>query len=145
MVHRAADKAVTPWLQVLFVGDGLAIVEGLENDAPIGTLISFVSGATGWVHLVPPLQRINAMRPMLRGATPVLLLRVHQVHSMQNPSRVMGYITPLLPAFYRWVMTVSRRSGCCSMCRRRSAAPEAGVADMTRRQWQAATESHPHH
>ncbi len=68
-------------MQLLFVGDGLAIVEGLENDAPIGTLISFVSGATGWVHLVPGLHRTNAMRPLLPGAAPVLLLRVHPVQN----------------------------------------------------------------
>ena len=34
-------------MQVLMVRDGLAIVEGLKNDAPIGTELSFVSGASG--------------------------------------------------------------------------------------------------
>ena len=35
---RLKAKVTTSRAQVLFVGDGLAIVEGLENDAPIGTL-----------------------------------------------------------------------------------------------------------
>ena len=34
-------------LQVLFVDDGLAIIEGLNNDAPVGCALSFVSGAAG--------------------------------------------------------------------------------------------------
>jgi len=34
-------------MQVLFVGVGLAIIDGLNNDAPIGTTLSFVSSATG--------------------------------------------------------------------------------------------------
>lgn len=34
-------------LQVLMVRDGMAIVEGLKNDAPIGTELAFVSGASG--------------------------------------------------------------------------------------------------
>ena len=29
------------------VRDGMAIVEGLKNDAPIGTELAFVSGASG--------------------------------------------------------------------------------------------------
>lgn len=36
-------------LQVLFVGEGLAIVDGLNNDAPIGTVLAFVSGASGYM------------------------------------------------------------------------------------------------
>ena len=51
-LRRVPSHPLAPWAQVLFVGDGLAIVEGLENDAPIGTLISFVSGATGWAALM---------------------------------------------------------------------------------------------
>ncbi len=34
-------------LQVLYTGEGLAIIEGLNDDAPIGTILTFVSGATG--------------------------------------------------------------------------------------------------
>lgn len=41
-----------PWgtcsLQVLFSGEGLAIVEGLNNDAPTGTLLNFGSGPSGY-------------------------------------------------------------------------------------------------
>jgi len=33
--------------QVLYTGQGIAIVEGLNNDAPIGTKLTFVSGAAG--------------------------------------------------------------------------------------------------
>ncbi|CAG9462441.1 unnamed protein product [Pedinophyceae sp. YPF-701] len=40
----AADREVGA---VLYCGDGLAIIEGLENDADVGTTVSFVSGATG--------------------------------------------------------------------------------------------------
>lgn len=36
-----------PKLQVLFTGEGLAIVEGLNNDAPIGTQLTFSQGASG--------------------------------------------------------------------------------------------------
>lgn len=36
--------------QVLFSDDGLAILEGLNNDAPVGASLRFVSGASGWVH-----------------------------------------------------------------------------------------------
>ena len=36
--------------QVLFSEDGLAILEGLNNDAPVGASLRFVSGASGWVH-----------------------------------------------------------------------------------------------
>ena len=32
---------------MLHSSDGLAVVEGLNNDAPIGTLLSFVTGALG--------------------------------------------------------------------------------------------------
>ncbi len=32
---------------VLYAGDGLAIVRGLDNDAPVGTVLSFVGGARG--------------------------------------------------------------------------------------------------
>ena len=34
-------------LQVLYVGQGIAIVDELDNDAPIGTLISFSGNSTG--------------------------------------------------------------------------------------------------
>ena len=37
--------------QVLFSDDGLAILEGLNNDAPVGASLRFVSGASGWVHV----------------------------------------------------------------------------------------------
>ena len=33
--------------QVLFSDDGLAILEGLNNDAPVGASLRFVSGASG--------------------------------------------------------------------------------------------------
>jgi F-type H+-transporting ATPase subunit alpha len=33
---------------VLYAGDGLAIVLGLDNDAPVGTVLSFVGGARGY-------------------------------------------------------------------------------------------------
>ena len=36
--------------QVLFSEDGLAILEGLNNDAPVGASLRFVSGASGWVY-----------------------------------------------------------------------------------------------
>jgi len=32
---------------VLFVEEGLAIIEGLNNDAPVGCALAFVSGAAG--------------------------------------------------------------------------------------------------
>lgn len=38
----------TEW-QVLFSEDGLAILEGLNNDAPVGASLRFVSGASGYV------------------------------------------------------------------------------------------------
>ena len=34
-------------MQVLYTGMGVAIVDGLNNDAPIGTKVQFVSGAGG--------------------------------------------------------------------------------------------------
>lgn len=34
-------------LQVLLVGDGFAVIEGLNNDAPVGCSLKFVSGASG--------------------------------------------------------------------------------------------------
>ena len=34
-------------LQVLLTGDGFAVIEGLNNDAPIGCSLKFVSGALG--------------------------------------------------------------------------------------------------
>lgn len=34
-------------VQVLFVEQGLAIIEGLNNDAPVGCALAFVSGGTG--------------------------------------------------------------------------------------------------
>ena len=43
------DTRLVGALQVLFVGEGLAIVDGLNNDAPIGTVLAFVSGASGYV------------------------------------------------------------------------------------------------
>ena len=33
--------------QVLYSEDGLAILEGLNNDAPVGASLRFVSGASG--------------------------------------------------------------------------------------------------
>jgi hypothetical protein len=33
--------------QVLWHGDGLAIVSGLNSDAPLGTQLAFVGGASG--------------------------------------------------------------------------------------------------
>ncbi len=36
-----------PTAQVLFVEEGLAIIEGLNNDAPVGCALAFVSGAAG--------------------------------------------------------------------------------------------------
>lgn len=35
------------FLQVLYCKDSIAIVEGLNNDADVGTLLSFSSGAVG--------------------------------------------------------------------------------------------------
>ena len=43
-----ADRGLVH-VQVLMVRDGMAIVEGLKNDAPIGTELAFVSGASGCV------------------------------------------------------------------------------------------------
>ena len=40
------DAACSCW-QVLFAEDGLAILEGLNNDAPVGAALRFVSGASG--------------------------------------------------------------------------------------------------
>lgn len=34
-------------LQVLYIGEGIAIIQGLHNDAPVGTKLGFVSGASG--------------------------------------------------------------------------------------------------
>jgi len=34
-------------LQVLLTGDGFAVIEGLNNDAPIGCSLKFVSGSSG--------------------------------------------------------------------------------------------------
>ena len=34
-------------LQVLLVGDGFAVIEGLNNDAPVGCSLKFVGGASG--------------------------------------------------------------------------------------------------
>lgn len=34
-------------VQVLYTGQGLAIIDGLNNDAPVGTKLTFVSGGTG--------------------------------------------------------------------------------------------------
>ena len=34
-------------MQVLFAGEGLAIIDGVNNDAPIGTSLAFDSGAEG--------------------------------------------------------------------------------------------------
>ena len=36
-------------MQVLYAGDSLAILEGLNNDAPVGASLRFVSGASGSV------------------------------------------------------------------------------------------------
>lgn len=33
--------------QVLLVGDGFAVIQGLNNDAPVGCSLKFVSGASG--------------------------------------------------------------------------------------------------
>ena len=33
--------------QVLLTGDGFAVIEGLNNDAPIGCSLKFVSGSSG--------------------------------------------------------------------------------------------------
>ena len=46
-LDTAANHCQSYWLQVLFSSDCLAIVEGLNNDAPIGTELRFVSGAAG--------------------------------------------------------------------------------------------------
>ena len=40
---------------MLYSKGWLAIVEGINNDAPVGTKLSFVSGATGFVLLPPEL------------------------------------------------------------------------------------------
>eukprot|EP00884_Botryococcus_braunii_P012711 jgi/Botrbrau1/21440/Bobra.0216s0048.1 len=40
-------EAETDVGRVLFCNQGLAIVQGLDNDAPVGTMLSFVSGAQG--------------------------------------------------------------------------------------------------
>lgn len=34
-------------MQVLLVGDGFAVIQGLNNDAPVGCSLKFVSGASG--------------------------------------------------------------------------------------------------
>ena len=34
-------------MQVLLVGDGFAVIEGLNNDAPVGCSLKFVGGAAG--------------------------------------------------------------------------------------------------
>lgn len=34
-------------VQVLLVGDGFAVIQGLNNDAPVGCSLKFVSGASG--------------------------------------------------------------------------------------------------
>ncbi len=34
-------------MQVLLTGDGFAVIEGLNNDAPIGCSLKFVSGSSG--------------------------------------------------------------------------------------------------
>ena len=36
-------------VQVLYLEDGLAIISGLNSDAPLGTKLQFVTGAIGWV------------------------------------------------------------------------------------------------
>jgi hypothetical protein len=38
---------------VLYSKDNVAIVEGLNNDADVGTVLAFSSGARGWVCLFP--------------------------------------------------------------------------------------------
>lgn len=49
--HGGAGCHSSPPLlsQVLFCEDSIAIVEGLNNDADVGTALSFASGASGWV------------------------------------------------------------------------------------------------
>ena len=47
-VSKAFSPRTCPVLQVLYTGEGLAIIDGLNDDAPIGTILSFVSGATGY-------------------------------------------------------------------------------------------------
>lgn len=44
---RKAEEQDVDIGKVLFIGEGLAIVDGLNNDAPVGTMLAFVSGATG--------------------------------------------------------------------------------------------------
>ena len=39
-------RAFALW-QVLYADQGLAILEGLNNDAPVGATLRFVSGALG--------------------------------------------------------------------------------------------------
>jgi hypothetical protein len=40
-------SAPTPPRQLLWHKDGLAIISGLNSDAPLGTKLAFVSGASG--------------------------------------------------------------------------------------------------
>ena len=43
----AAGVPKSIYTQVLLTGDGFAVIEGLNNDAPIGCSLKFVSGSSG--------------------------------------------------------------------------------------------------
>lgn len=40
--------------QVLYAKDNVAIIEGLNNDADVGTCLAFASGARGWAGVDEP-------------------------------------------------------------------------------------------
>lgn len=57
--------------QVLYCKENMAIISGLNSDAPIGTKLSFVTGGTGY-------DRAAGRRPQMSGREARLRVRAHQ-------------------------------------------------------------------
>lgn len=57
--------------QVLYCKENMAIISGLNSDAPIGTKLSFVTGGTGYVGAA-------GRRPRMSGRVARLRVRAHQ-------------------------------------------------------------------
>lgn len=57
-------------LQVLYARDNVAIIEGLNNDADVGTVLAFSSGARGYEAPAATMHRAAASSCIRPGCQP---------------------------------------------------------------------------
>lgn len=83
--------------QVLYCKENMAIISGLNSDAPIGTKLSFVTGGTGYVGAAD-------RRPRMSGRVARLRVRAHQQVTVIKRYSQAGqrWIQQLFCALLQW-------------------------------------------